>query len=219
MGSVKSYAVIGMGGLGRSIARTLAQEGMEVMIIDIHKDKINELASEVTYALQLDVTNETAMKNIGLESMDGVVIAVGQKLEVSAMATILCKEMGVPLVIAKAETMLQKKILEKIGADQVILPEVESGFRLAKNIVGNFMDYFNLSGNLSIVEIPVRQEWINHSLRELQFRNNYNLNIIAINHKGQKEPERFLEPDQNILEGDILIVAGRNEDIENLQDK
>ena len=147
MSTVKSYAVIGLGGFGKSIARTLAQEGMEVMVIDIHKEKVNELAPEVTYAMQLDVTNETAMKNIGLESMDGVIIAVGQKLEVSAMATILCKEMGVPLVIAKAETMLQKKILERIGADQVILPEVESGFRLAKNIVGNFMDY---CGNLVV---------------------------------------------------------------------
>ena len=219
MSAVKSYAVIGMGGFGISLARTLAQEGMEVMIIDIQKEKINALAPEVTHAVQLDATNEIAMKNVGLETMDGVVIDVGQKLEVSAMATILCKEMGVPLVIVKAKTELQKKILEKIGADQVVLPEAESGFHMAKNIVGNFMDYFSLSGNLSIVEIPVRQEWINHSLRQLQFRNNYNLNIIAINHKGQKEPERFLEPDQNILEGDILIVAGRNEDIENLQQK
>ena len=167
MSKVKSYAVIGLGGFGSSVARTLAQEGMEVLVMDIHKEKINALAPEVTYALQIDVTNEIAMKNIGLEHMDAVIIAIGENLEVSVMATIICKEIGVPLVIAKAETNLQKTILDRVGADQVILPEKESGYRLAKNIVGNFMDYFSLSGRMSIVEMPVKKEWIGRNLREL----------------------------------------------------
>ena len=217
MSEVKSYAVIGLGGFGSSVARTLSQEGMEVMVIDIHKDKINALAPEVTYALQLDVTNEMAMKNIGLEHMDAVIIAIGENLEVSVMATIICKEIGVPLVIAKAETTLQKTILDKVGADQVILPEKESGYRLAKNLVGNFMDYFSLSGRLSIVEMPVEKEWVGKSLRELKLRSTYRINIISIQNEDGGDPDSFPNPDQLIREGDIIIAAGRPQDIESLR--
>lgn len=217
MSKVKSYAVIGLGGFGSSVARTLAQEGMEVLVMDIHKEKINALAPEVTYALQMDVTNEIAMKNIGLEHMDAAIIAIGENLEVSVMATIICKEIGVPLVIAKAETNLQKTILDRVGADQVILPEKESGYRLAKNIVGNFMDYFSLSGRMSIVEMPVKKEWIGRNLRELKLRSTYGINIISIQNEDGGDPDSFPNPDQIIREGDIITAAGRPDDIENLR--
>lgn len=218
MARVKSYAVIGMGGFGTSVARNLAQEGMEVMIIDIHKDKINAISSEVTHALQLDATNEIAMKNIGLENMDGVIIAIGERLEVSVMATIICKEIGVPLVIVKTETGLQKKILEKVGADQVILPETESGYRLAKNITGNFIDFFNLSNQMSIAEMSVRPEWLGKHLKELNLRSRYHINILSVQHAGEGIPDGFPDPDEPFREGDIVIIAGKNEDIQKIND-
>ena len=133
------------------------------------------------------------------------------------MATILCKEIGVPMVIAKAETSLHKTILEKVGANQVILPEKESGYRLAKNIAGNFMDYFSLSNKLSIVQMPVEEKWVGKNLRELKLRSTYRINIISIQHEDGEDPDSFPNPDQLIREGDIIIAAGRNEDIERLR--
>ncbi len=219
MSEVQSYAVIGLGVFGSSVARTLAAEGIEVMAIDSSREIVNGIASEVTYALQVDVTNEAAMKNIGLERMDGAVIAIGDKLQASVMATILCKEMKIPKIIAKAKTDLEKRILERVGADEVILPEKESGYRLAKNISDNFMDFFRLSNELTVVEMPAKEEWIGKSLRELNVRNVYKINIIAIVNKNDDNPDCFPNPDRPIQAGDVIIAAGRDEDIEHLKIK
>ncbi|MDO4977945.1 MAG: TrkA family potassium uptake protein [Eubacteriales bacterium] len=216
MAKVKSYAVIGLGVFGMSVARNLSQEGMEVMVIDHNKDLVNSIAPEVTYAIQMDVTNELALKNVGLDRMDGVIIAIGESLEASVMATILCKEMGVPKIIVKAKTDLEKRILEKVGANMIIMPEKESGFRLAKNIAGNFMDFFSLSDKLSIVEFPMKKEWIGKTLRELDVRRQYRLNIIAIHHAGSENPDCYPDPDRPLQAEDLVIAAGENAEIEKL---
>ena len=108
---VKSYAVLGLGSFGKSVARSFMELGIEVLAVDRNKIIVNEIASEVTYAVQMDVTNEDALKSIGVEKMDGVIVAIGENLEASVMATLLVKELGVPYVVAKAETEMQKKIL------------------------------------------------------------------------------------------------------------
>ncbi len=217
MREVQSYAVIGLGVFGSSVARTLAQEGIEVMAIDHNRELVNGIAPEVTYAIQVDVTNETAMKNIGLERMDGAIIAIGDKLQASVMATSLCKEMKIPKIIAKAKTDLEKRILERVGADEIILPEKETGYRLAKNISDNFMDFFRLSNQLTVVEMPAKEEWIGKSLRQLDMRNVYKINIIAIGNKNNCDPDCFPDPDRPIQAGDVIIAAGKNEDIEKLK--
>ena len=208
---VKSYAVLGLGSFGKSVARSFMELGIEVLAVDRNKIIVNEIASEVTYAVQMDVTNEDALKSIGIEKMDGVIVAIGENLEASVMATLLVKELGVPYVVAKAETDMQKKILEKIGADKVVFPEIEMGIRLAKNIVGNFLDVFDLSSKDSMVELKVKEEWVGKSIRELDFRNRYHLNIVAFRREGKLDS--FPDPDDVLQKDDIIITVGKNEDL------
>ena len=208
---VKSYAVLGLGSFGKSVARSFMELGIEVLAVDRNKIIVNEIASEVTYAVQMDVTNEDALKSIGVEKMDGVIMAIGENLEASVMATLLVKELGVPYVVAKAETEMQKKILEKIGADKVVFPEKEMGVRLAKNIAGNFLDVFDLSSKDSMVELKVKEEWIGKSIRELDFRNRYHLNIVAFRRDGKLDS--FPDPDDVLQRDDIIITVGKNEDL------
>ena len=143
--------------------------------------------------------------------MEGVIVAIGENLEASVMATLLVKELGVPYVVAKAETEMQKKILEKIGADKVVFPEKEMGVRLAKNIAGNFLDVFDLSSKDSMVELKVKEEWIGKSIRELDFRNRYHLNIGAFRRDGKLDS--FPDPDDVLQRDDIIITVGKNEDL------
>ena len=208
---VKSYAVLGLGSFGKSVARSFMELGIEVLAVDRNKIIVNEIASEVTYAVQMDVTNEDALKSIGVEKMDGVIVAIGENLEASVMATLLVKELGVPYVVAKAETEMQKKILEKIGADKVVFPEKEMGVRLAKNIAGNFLDVFDLSSKDSMVELKVKEEWIGKSIRELDFRNRYHLNIVDFRRDGKLDS--FPDPDDVLQRDDIIITVGKNEDL------
>ena len=208
---VTSYAVLGLGSFGKSVARSFMELGIEVLAVDRNKIIVNEIASEVTYAVQMDVTNEDALKSIGVEKMDGVIVAIGENLEASVMATLLVKELGVPYVVAKAETEMQKKILEKIGADKVVFPEKEMGVRLAKNIAGNFLDVFDLSSKDSMVELKVKEEWIGKSIRELDFRNRYHLNIVAFRRDGKLDS--FPDPDDVLQRDDIIITVGKNEDL------
>ena len=208
---VKSYAVLGLGSFGKSVARSFMELGIEVLAVDRNKIIVNEIASEVTYAVQMDVTNEDALKSIGVEKMDGVIVAIGENLEASVMATLLVKELGVPYVVAKAETEMQKKILEKIGADKVVFPEKEMGVRLAKNIAGNFLDVFDLSSKDSMVELKGKEEWIGKSIRELDFRNRYHLNIVAFRRDGKLDS--FPDPDDVLQRDDIIITVGKNEDL------
>ena len=208
---VKSYAVLGLGSFGKSVARSFMELGIEVLAVDRNKIIVNEIASEVTYAVQMDVTNEDALRSIGVEKMDGVIVAIGENLEASVMATLLVKELGVPYVVAKAETDMQKKILEKIGADKVVFPEKEMGIRLAKNIAGNFLDVFDLSSKDSMVELKVKEEWVGKSIRELDFRNRYHLNIVAFRREGKLDS--FPDPDDVLQQDDIIITVGKNEDL------
>lgn len=208
---IKSYAVLGLGSFGTSVARTFMEMGMEVLAADREKDLVAAAASEVTYAVQIDVTNEMALRSIGLERVDGAVIAIGENLEASVMATILVKEIGVPYVVAKAETEMQKNILEKIGADKVVFPEKEMGARLARNMAGNFLDNFNLSPEVSMVEVKVKKEWVGKSIKELDFRNRYHLNIVAF--RRANELDGFPHPNDILEEGDIILAMGNNKDL------
>lgn len=210
---VKSYAVLGLGGFGTSVAKTLSEEGMEVLAVDKNPEAVRGVMSDVTCAMEVDVTNEEAIKSLGLERMDGVIIAIGENLEASVMATILVKEMGVPLVVAKAENDLHKSILQRLGANRVLFPEKEIGTSFARNLVGNYMDYFRLSEKVGMVEIEIKEEWEDHSLIDLNFRNRYHLNIVAIR---RGENIVFCNPSTAFQKGDRIIAMGENQYLENL---
>ena len=149
---------------------------------------------------------------LGLSNMDAVVVTITESLDASIMATILAKEAGVPLVIAKAKEELHAKILKKTGADRVIIPERESGIRVAHNILaGNFLEFVELSQKIRMIEMQVKPEWVGKTLRELRLPNKYQANVIAIKQQEGSEPDMHIDPDLQLEEGmSLWLVLDKN---------
>lgn len=211
----KSYAVIGLGQFGMSVAETLAESDCDVLAIDAREENIQEIADKVTYAVRADVREPEVLRALGVQNVDVAVIAVAENMEASIMATMQAKELGVPYVLAKAMNALHGKILEKIGADRVIYTEQSMGLRVARNLMsGGFLDVFELSTEFSMAEFPVPTEWIGKSLQELQLRESHDINIIAI--KVGDDVEINLDP-MKPLEADWHLMAiGKNKVLERL---
>lgn len=213
--SKKEFVVFGLGRFGKSVATTLADSGCEVLVVDDNDEKIQDMADIVTYAVKANVTDVDTMKTLGISNFDGAVVAIGEDLEASVMVTILAKELGVPYVLAKAQNDLHAKILKKVGADMVVFPEKETGIRIANNLLlGNFFDAVELSSTFSMMEIGALNEWAGHSLRELNLRAKYKINVIGIKRDGVLD----ISPDADaaVSENDILIMIGKNETLNKL---
>lgn len=208
----KSYAVIGLGRFGSAVAKELAKGGADVLAIDINEENVSNIAEYVTHAVKADVTEADVMKTLGIGNMDTVIVAVGRSMEASILATITAKELGVSYVIAKAQDEMHTKILAKVGADRVIIPEKESGIRIARTLInGNCLDFIELSDHVSMVEIPVRQEWIGKNLRELDFRRRYKVNVIAYEANGKELLVNI--PPELALEQGTIWITGMIEDV------
>ncbi len=177
----KNYAVFGLGRYGASVAIELANNGAEVLAVDENEELVNDLAMDVPVCKCADVTDPDVIKQLGISNMDVVIIAMASNLEATVMATTLCKEAGVPTVIVKCGSSMHEKILYRVGADKVVIPENESGVRLAKNLVSSgFVDVIELSDNISMVEVNVKSEWVGKTLVELNLRKKYSMNVVAI---------------------------------------
>lgn len=200
----KSFAVLGLGKFGMSMAGELSRAGAEVLAVDIDKEMVHEVADKVTCAMCADVRDTDALESLGLSNMDGVIVAITGDLNASVMATICAKEQGVPFVMAKAEDEIHTKILKKVGADKVIIPERESGIRAARNIISHeIIDFIELSKNICMIEEEVREQWIGKSLRELALRQKHKMNVVAIR-KGE-ELIVHISPDMPLEKGMCLI--------------
>lgn len=208
----QSFAVMGLGKFGSNVAMELSAAGAHVLAVDIDEEKVNDMAEYVTYAVRADVCDSKAMASLGISNMDAVIVAITGSLDASIMATILAKEAGVPLVIAKAKEDLHAKILKKTGADRVIVPERESGIRVAHNILaGNFLEFVELSQRVRMVEVQVKPEWVGKTLRELKLRNKYQANVIAIREKEGSEASLNLDPDRKLqAEMSLWMVLDKN---------
>lgn len=212
----KEFVVFGLGRFGKSVASTLAEAGCEVMVVDDDEDKIHEMADLVTYAVRADVTDSESLTTLGISNFDGAVVAIGENLEASVMVTILAKEMGVPYVLAKAQSELHAKVLKKVGADMVVFPEKETGIRIANNLMmGNFFDAVELSSTYSMMEVDALTEWVGHSLKGLNLRAKRKINVIGI----KRDDHLSINPDPEALieRNDILVIIGKNEDLKKLK--
>ena len=213
----KEFVVFGLGRFGTSVAITLAESGCEVLVVDDNEDKINEIAPFVTHAVRAHITDGDTLKTLGIKNFDGAVVAIGEDLEASVMTTILVKELGIPYILAKAQSEIQAKILKKVGADMVVFPEKETGVRIANNLMmGNFFDAVELSSTFSLIECDPLKDWIGKSLKELNLRARYKVNVIAI----KRYDEINVTPDANepIEADDVMIFIGQNEYLNNLQE-
>ena len=206
----KEFVVFGLGRFGRSVATTLAEGGCEVLVVDNDEDKIQEVADTVTYAVKADVCDAESLENLGISNFDGAIVAIGEDLEASVMVTILVKELGIPFVLAKAQSEIHAKVLKKVGADRVVFPEKETGLRIAHNLMmGNMFNAIELSSTTSMMEIDVPPSWDGYSIKELNLRAKYRINVIGLR-RGEKL-DINPEPDEKLTSEDILIVIGNNE--------
>ena len=216
MAKNKQFAILGLGRFGQSIAKTLVDSGCDVLCVDKSIDAVNEMSKYASNVTRADVADVHAMGALGLNNFDVVIIAIGENMEAGIMATLIAKEMGVKTVITKAKNEIQKSILQKVGADRVVLPERDMGVRIATNLItSNIIDFINLSDKFAIAEIEPRKEWINVSLMKSNIRASYGLNIVAI----KRHNDIIVSPkaDEIIYENDILVVIGSNSDIQRIK--
>lgn len=214
--SNKQFVIIGLGRFGSSIAKTLYSLGNDVLAIDKDEDIVQEIADSVTHAVQLDATDENALRSLGIRNFDVAVVTIGDNIQSSIMATLLVKELGVKYIIAKGHSDLHAKVLYKIGADRVVLPEKDMGIRVAHNLVSaNILDYIELSDDYSVMEIQVLHEWAGKTLNELKLRSKYGINVMAI----KRGDEVNLSPaaDDIIEANDIIVAIGSAEDLSKLE--
>ena len=207
MKAKKTYAVFGLGRYGTAVAKELVENGMEVIAIDTDQKIVNDTAAYLPVCKCADVTDAEVISRLGIGSIDTVIVCMASNLEASVMAVALCKEAGVKNVIAKCGNEMQQKILLRVGADQVVFPENESGIRLAKNLLSSgFIDMISLSKDVSMVEIDVKDEWCGKNLIELNLRKKHGFNIVAIK-KGDKVTVN-INPEQELdAETTLIVIA------------
>lgn len=208
----KTYAVFGLGRYGLAVAEELVNNGAEVLAVDINENLVNDAIEFLPYCKCADVTDADVIRQLGISNIDVVIIAMAGSLEASVMATMLCKEAGVETVIVKCANEMHKKILTKIGADTVVFPESESGIRLAKNLLSSgFIDIIELSKDVSMFEMSVKDEWTGKSLVDLNLRKKYAINVVALCQNGnvttEINPTKLLEKDMKLIvvaNGEVL---------------
>ncbi|MCQ5365662.1 TrkA family potassium uptake protein [Anoxybacillus salavatliensis] len=212
----KEFAVIGLGRFGGSVCRTLSEQGMEVLAIDVDEEKVNEYASIASQAVVADSTDENVLKSLGIRNFDHVIVAIGDNIQASILTTLILKELGVEKITVKATNDYHEKVLKKIGADHIVHPERDMGERIANNMISNnVLDYLELSDRHSIVEIVANERLHGHSLLELDIRAKYGINIVAI----KRNNDIIVSPlaSEVIYAGDILIVIGADQDIDRFE--
>ncbi|MUG71066.1 MULTISPECIES: potassium channel family protein [Paenibacillus] len=211
------YAVIGLGRFGSSLAKELIQLGYEVMGIDMDEEAVEEMSEELTHVVVADSTDEDVIRSLGIRNFDCVIVAIGDDIQASILTTILLKDIGVKMVVAKALSELHGKVLHKIGVDRVIFPERDMGIRVAHQLVSpNLLDYIELSKEYTIAELAVPKCLDGLSLKELDTRARYGCSVVAIN---KKHGDVIIAPTatDTVDEKDVMVIIGTNEQIEHFE--
>lgn len=212
----KQYAVFGLGNFGKHLALGLENLGCEVVVVDNSMEKIQEIADQVSYAMCANIEDPEVIKSLGGRNLDGAVVAISENIGTSIMATIMAKEIGIPYVLAKAQSAIHANILKKVGADAIVHPEKEMGNRVARNLVsGNFTDWIELSPDYSLVETEIPEEWIGKRLVDLQIREKLGINVVGIIENNIINVT--INPNQVLEKNLILILIGANEILEKLK--
>ncbi|AOT57155.1 MULTISPECIES: potassium channel family protein [Lactobacillales] len=206
----KTYAIIGLGRFGSSLLESLISAGQEVLAIDRDADVIEDYMDKATHAVIADSQDEEALRDLDLPSFDHVIVAIGHNQQASILTTVLLKDIGVKSVVAKAENNLHARILQKIGADQVVRPEYEMAKQLAERLVTpNILNYITLSDDYSLAEVKITNfKFVNKTISDLNIRSDFGLNVIAV-----KAHDEFIAAPESaymIRIGDILTVIGES---------
>ena len=213
---MKSYVVVGLGRFGSETARQLYRCGCEVLAIDMKGDLVQQVANDVTHAVVGDSRDKEVLRALGVGEFDCAVIAIGDDLASSVLATMNMKELGVPYLVCKAHDDVHRRVLQKLGADRVVIPEQENAARLAKSLSSpNLLDYIELSEDYSIVELPAPKAWIGKNLKELNVRAQLGVNILAVRRDGVMDVSPAAE--FAFAQGDIVVALGDTKALDALQ--
>ena len=213
---MKSYVVVGLGRFGSGVARELCRLGCEVLAMDVSDDLVSQLANDVTHAVVGDGQDKEVLRALGAGEFDCAIVAIGDDLAASVLATMNLKELGVAKIICKAHDETHRRVLEKLGADQVMIPEQEQAYRLARSLSSpNVLDYIELSDEYGIIEVPAPVLWSGKTLRELNVRAKLGVSILAI----RRNDSFTVSPDADfaIAHGDVMVVLGDSKALKKVQ--
>lgn len=221
----KTFAVIGLGTFGRRVCEVLAEKGGTVIALDNDPELVDRLTQTVTQAVLVDATDEEGLSNAPLEDVDVAVVAIGDNVEASILATALLKKMAVPYVLARATSDLHQQVLRRVGADEVVNVEIDEGSRIASRLIApQVLDQYPVTADISIAELYVPSILAGASLAKLDMRNRYRVNVVSIKrtdvnvdelgNPDRRETVVFPGPDDILKAEDIILVVGRNADID-----
>ncbi len=220
------FAVIGLGRFGEKLAQLLAQRGVEVIGIDSDEAIVQRIRDDVTLAITLDSTDEQALLAQGIDKVDCAVVGIGTDFEANMLTVTILKKIGVPRVISRAGSGMRGRILERIGCDEIAWPEDESARRWANRLtMPQFESLVELDDETSLVQVPVPKSFVHRTLRELDIRRKYRLNVVGIRRQEPSKDEsardgrRFIgvaDPDEPLQPGDMLVLIGGNENLSEL---
>lgn len=212
----KQYLIIGAGRFGLALARQLSVMGCEVLAADNEEERVKTAAPYVTEALQLDATDEDALRSLGVRNFDAVIVSIGDNMRDSILVSLMCKEMGAKYLVAKASDDMHARVLQKIGADRVVFPERDGGVRLAKTLISpNVLELINLAGDYMLVDIVAPSSWVGRSLQDIDIRRKYAANVLLIN-RGN-EVMISLQGTTVIQRDDTLLMLGHRKDLEHIE--
>ena len=225
---MKRFLIIGLGRFGRRLAQALTEAGEEVIAADIREDLVERVRDEVALAVHLDATDPELLKSQDLAGLDAAIVSIGEDFEANVLATTTLKSMGVPRVISRASSEIQRRILSRVGADEVIFPEEERAVRLASHLVNpNILEHLVLSEGHSLVQIRAPAAWHDKTLGDIDLRRKHEVNLVAIKRpikgkgteEGKDAPEQLLDlpmAETTIRAGDILVLVGATDSLTNL---
>lgn len=213
---MNSFIVVGLGRFGTEAARRLYSQGCEVLAIDSKPALVDRVSEEVTQAVVANAQDKEVLRALGVKEFDCAIVAIGESLSDSVLATMNLKELGVPYVVCKAHDETHRQVLKKLGADRVVIPEQENAARLAKSLSShNVLDYIELSEDYGIIDVPAPKAWWDKSIIELNVRAKLGVNILAIKRNGNITVSPGA--DFRILEGDVIVVLGENKALKVVQ--
>lgn len=204
---MRSFIVIGLGRFGSEAARSLCRQGCEVLAVDVSSELVQQVSDDVTQAVVGDARDKEVLRALDAKSFDCGIIAIGDSLADSVLATMNLKELGVGYIVCKAHDETHSQVLKKLGADRVVIPEKENAARLAKSLgSANVLDYIELSEDYGIIDLPAPDSWTGKNLRELNVRAKLGVNILAV----KKESKINVSPaaEYTICKGDIMVILG-----------
>lgn len=214
---MKGFCVIGLGNFGLNLAITLSKLRHQVLVIDESQEKIDLIGNSVENAVCGDATNEAVLRAAGVKNCECAIVCMENDLSDSILITLLLKELGMKRIVVRATDERQKKVLLKVGADNVVLPEKESGTKLAHTLSKrDVIDYFAPSEDFTIAEIVTPKSWVGKSVIEIDVRKKYSVNIIAVSARGEDDFELLADPNRRFAENEHLVLAGDNKAMQRL---